>query len=103
MHFGAEFHADATPALKLVGARWAFSHAAPLMIVMHAGSTGCITPRECAAAQALGVAALTIHRAISLSTLLWALWRKHRRQNYTWAYKNISLLLYVQLIDREPP
>lgn len=103
MHFGAEFHADATPALKLVGARWAFCHAAPFMIVMHAGGTGCITPRERAAAQALGVAALTIHRAISLSTLLWALWRKHRRQNYTCAYKNISLLLYVQLIARKSP
>lgn len=80
MHFGAELHADAAPALKLVGAWWALGHAAPLMVVMHAGGAGRIAGRERAAAQALGVAALAIQRASSPSTLLWALWRTQKTE-----------------------
>lgn len=78
VHFGAELHADAAPALKPVGARWALGHAAPVMMVMHAGGAGRITAGERAAAQALGVAALTVHRASLPSTLLWALWRAQK-------------------------
>lgn len=75
VHFGAELHADAAPALKLVGAWWAGGHAAPLVVVMHAGGAGRIAAGERAAAQALGVAALAVQRARSPSTPLWALCR----------------------------
>lgn len=76
VHFGAELHTDAAPALKLVGSRGAFGHAAPVVVVVHAGGAGRITVGQRAAAQALGVAALSIHCASSPSTPLWALWRE---------------------------
>lgn len=72
--FGAELGTDAAPALKLVGAGWAVGHAASLVVVMHTCRTCCVTTRDCAAAQALGVATLAVCCAHSPHTLLWALW-----------------------------
>lgn len=70
--FGAKLGTDAAPALKLVGAWGAVSHAAALVIVMHTCSTCCVTIGDCAAAQTLRVAALAVCCARSQCTLLWA-------------------------------
>lgn len=70
--FGAKLSTDAAPALEFVGARRAVGHAAPFMVVMQTCSTCCVTARDCAAAQTLRVAALTISCANSPCTLLWA-------------------------------
>lgn len=72
--FGAKLGTDAAPALELVGVGRAVSHAASLVVVMHARRTRCVTTRDCAAAQTLRVAALAIRCARSPYTLLWALW-----------------------------
>lgn len=77
VHFGAELGADAAPALKLVGVGWAVSNAAPLVVVVHTCRACCVTTRDYAAAQALGVAALAIRCARPTLTLLWALWKRH--------------------------
>lgn len=103
VHFGAELHADAAPALELVGARWALGHAAPSVIVVHAGGAGHVASRERAAAQALGVAALAIRRASSPSTLLWALWRAQKRELDPCKSKQFSLTLCSAIVGNPRP
>lgn len=73
VHLGAEVHADAAPALEPVGAGRALGHAAPVVVVVHAGGAGSVAASARAAAQALGVAALAVRRASSPSTLVWTL------------------------------
>lgn len=93
VHFRAELWCDTAPTLKLVGARWAVGYAASFVGVMHTGSTCCITSRDCAAAQALGVAAFTIHCACLPCTLLWTLWRRQRKTLYSRRWITIIFLL----------
>lgn len=77
VNLGAEVSADAPPAFESVRAWRAVGHAAPFVVVVHACSTRCVAARNPAAAQTLGVAALTHRCASSPSTLLRALWWKY--------------------------
>ena len=77
VHASAEVHGDATPALKLVGARGTVRHAAALVVVVEAAGAGHVVARLGAASQALAVAALPLVRA-GILAVVWANWRRQR-------------------------
>lgn len=77
VNLSTHLHGDAAPAFELVGAGWAVLDAAALVKVMLAGSTCHIVIGSGAAAQTLGMTALTRICARSLLTILWTHWRRN--------------------------
>lgn len=78
---GAQFHGDATPALKLEGVVWAVLHAATLVIIVLAGGTRPVVVSLGAGTQTLGVTARTRVSASPVTANLWANWRKTQTGN----------------------
>lgn len=75
----AQFHSDATPALKLISAWGTVWHTATLVLVMDAGGAGHVVVGFSAAAKALAVAT---HPFVCTGKLavFWAYWRRWRKR-----------------------
>lgn len=78
VHFRAQVHGDAAPALKLERVCGTVRHTATLVVVVEAGGAGHVVVGFGAAAQALAVATLPLVCTGKLA-VVWAYWRRQRK------------------------